>query len=866
MASTQFEHDFEALTGHAPLPWQTSLFERLVAGNVPNRCDLPTGLGKTSVIVVWLLALACNPGLPRRLAYVVNRRTVVDQATSVCESLATRLRTPDLHGLRARLLAMSATNPDEPLSISTLRGERADNAEWRRDPARPSIVVGTIDMVGSRLLFSGYGCSYRTRPLHAGLLGQDVLLIHDEAHLAPAFQSLLESIMTAQGLCNESRPLRVLAMSATSRDAPDFALGPEDHVHPVVAARLHARKGLSLIGIADRRELAGVMAHAAAASSGRTLVFLSRVDDAERAADLLRKRHGPLRVAVLTGTMRGAERDALARHPVFARFMPTPAEGVAAQPGDVWLVATSAGEVGIDISSEHMLTDLVPFDALSQRLGRVNRYGLDEATVSVYGDVMPAEVLNPTRGSDDETGDVVATQGQYDFARQSTWQLLQKLPIRTDGLRDASPAALRGLSLEDRRHASTPAPAIRPVDGILFDRWSFTTLQGALPGRPPVADWLHGLAEWEPPRTSVAWRREVAWLTEQHLQGEDLGDFLADYPLRSRELLTDRTDRVVKHLARIVGRAPDTRAWLVTERGAEFTTLAGLLQSHDPRKSPLLAGAALVLPPEAGGLAAGLLDAGALFEPGEEALYDLGPRAGERAVIEGKDSDIITPPGMRLVRTLPRNAVSGEEPGEEAESWCLFTPSSTAEEVSSRTSRTRQTLEHHLGRTQYWAERIGESLGLPIETQRVLALAGRWHDIGKRRSVWQASIRNAGGVPLAKGPMRPAELGHYRHELGSLVDLREVPALEHLSPEYRDLALHLVAAHHGRARPAFPEFEAFDPGHPAKTVGDVAAEVPLRFDRMQRRHGRWGLAWLESLIRTADALASEDEQTGEEGL
>ena len=32
------------------------------------------------------------------------------------------------------------------------------------------------------------------KPLHAGFLGQDVLLVHDEAHLEPAFQALVTAI------------------------------------------------------------------------------------------------------------------------------------------------------------------------------------------------------------------------------------------------------------------------------------------------------------------------------------------------------------------------------------------------------------------------------------------------------------------------------------------------------------------------------------------------------------------------------------------------------------------------------------------------------------------------------------------------
>ena len=43
------------------------------------------------------------------------------------------------------------------LPISTLRGQHVDNREWLDDPASTAIIVGTIDMIGSRLLFEGYG-------------------------------------------------------------------------------------------------------------------------------------------------------------------------------------------------------------------------------------------------------------------------------------------------------------------------------------------------------------------------------------------------------------------------------------------------------------------------------------------------------------------------------------------------------------------------------------------------------------------------------------------------------------------------------------------------------------------------------------
>lgn len=65
-------------------PWQERFRAHLRAGEFDKiaDCRIPTGLGKTAVIALWLSALAERPEVvPRRLVYVVNRRTVVDQAS-----------------------------------------------------------------------------------------------------------------------------------------------------------------------------------------------------------------------------------------------------------------------------------------------------------------------------------------------------------------------------------------------------------------------------------------------------------------------------------------------------------------------------------------------------------------------------------------------------------------------------------------------------------------------------------------------------------------------------------------------------------------------------------------------------------------
>jgi CRISPR-associated endonuclease/helicase Cas3 len=76
------------------------------------------------------------------------------------------------------------------------------------------------------------------------------------------------------------------------------------------------------------------------------------------------------------------------------------------------------------------------------------------------------------------------------------------------------------------------------------------------------------------------------------------------------------------------------------------------------------------------------------------------------------------------------------------------------------------------------------------------------------------------------------------------------------------LVLHLIAAHHGRGRPHFEADEVFDPNHRNEDCLAVAQEVPRRFAKLQRMYGWWGLAYLESLVRAADILASQRAEGG----
>jgi len=859
----QFDHAFNALTGNLPFPWQRELYCRFVTDRFPESCNLPTGLGKTSVIPIWMMALAANPAVvPRRLVYVVNRRTVVDQATNEARKMREHLAA--LPELSRSLSGLCSQPSDLPLAISTLRGQFADNTEWRNDPARPAVIVGTVDMIGSRLLFAGYGCGFKSRPLHAGFLGQDTLLVHDEAHLEPAFQGLIAAIETEQQRCGEFGRLRVMALTATSRtDGEQFRLTDADREHPEVRKRIEAKKDITFCAAADEKQVADEVAERALKHRGggqAILVFLRELQNLHNVVKKI-EAECPGQVQSLTGTMRGLERDRLAKEDaIFARFMPKPGPGVTPQLGTVYLVCTSAGEVGIDISADHLVCDLTPFDSMAQRFGRVNRFGTGDARI---------DIVHPTTFDEKD---------QLRAVRQRTLELLRKLPQKEDG-RDASPAALGNLPIADRQAAFTPEPVILSTSDILFDTWALTSIREKLPGRPPVADWLHGVADWEPRETYVAWREEVECLTSELLERYKPEDLLEDYPLKPHELLHDRTSRVFDEFEKIAERCPDQFAWLMDSDGDVRVLSLYQLAKRDKQKNPVvnLADCTILLPPQVGGLDNGMFTGSAAFDD-EHRVYDVADKwmdeknASRRCRVWDDDEP---PERMRLVRAidLRPDADRDDDEGEETPKrryWRWYARPRSADDEGSRTARVKQELVPHLQSAKDFASALVAKLGLndrePLLALAVTLAAG-WHDLGKHRKVWQRSIRND-DYPrqvLAKsgGRMSPLDLNDYRHEFGSLIDVRSYPEFLQLNADTQDLVLHLIAAHHGRARPHFPTEEAFDLERTASDAAEIVREVPRRFARLQRRYGRWGLAYIESLVRAADALASQAREASQ---
>lgn len=874
-------------------PWQLRLLDEMLAGRVPSALDIPTGLGKTAVIAIWLVARSMGANVPRRLIYVVDRRAVVDQASAVADELrALVTKEPELK----TALELDA---GAQLPISTLRGQFLDNREWLEDPSSLAIVVGTVDMVGSRLLFAGYGVSSRMRPYHAGLLGADTLVVLDEAHLVPPFEHMLRTVERAHtaGLgagdpaaAEQVPPLQLLTLSATGRsDGAALSLGDADRAHPTVARRLRAPKALRIEGEVPEAALAARLSEAASALTAggtrpvRCAVFCNRRADAEAIATELGKLVGTDYVELLVGARRVHERqqvaDWLRTHGYFSK--PEPKLPLAKT---AFVVATSAGEVGVDLDAEHMVSDLVAWERMVQRLGRVNRRGDGEATV----------VVIPVADEDDDDAAIQAR-------RSATCEALRELSRTSDGASDASPGAIVALkarataepalrALLDR--ATTPEPLRPGLTRAHVEAWSMTSIADEEhPGRPKVEPWLRGWEVDHTPQTTVVWR-DVLPITQSGklLEKSELEEFItAAGPELAEKLQTEtynvmtwlvhRLDMVVARgreqpAASDLGNPPESTdadvpprpvsddevvAVIVDGLRGPWALSAKDLSNKDKRKDIefRLENATVIVDTRLGGLHAGLLSDDSdgaedltsyPFVQGKPLLPFRIRRAtaGEAAPVDGAD--------WREEERI----VTGRSNDEPAVWLSLESHTSAparSEEGRSVTPKNEQKLVQH----QLWAQnealRIARRLKLPQRFADMLALAAVLHDEGKRARRWQRAFRVLGSEAYAKTCSRPnlQLLAGYRHELGSMPYAERDPRVAALDDDLRDLCLHLIASHHGHARPTLRTDGAEEP--PSKLEAR-AQEIALRFVRLEKRWGPWGLAWWESLLRAADQRAS----------
>jgi CRISPR-associated endonuclease/helicase Cas3 len=537
MNPADFAEFFRALwDDREPFDWQTRLLERVVERGWPSTLDLPTGSGKTAALDVAVFALALDASRPpaerqqsRRIVLVVDRRVVVDQAFERAVAIAEKLssaREGILAEVAKALRGLSGNAEGFPILPAILRGGMPRESEWAKSPSQPVILTSTVDQVGSRLLFRGYGVSERMRSVHAGLLGCDTLLLLDEVHLARPFEETLSAITEFYSEARSdrlTRPLQFVRMSATVASPTDdtFGLGESDRLNPTLKVRLTSKKTAVLRQLSTPRDAARsgeVLAKAAVGEverltkgKARTVaVIVNRVETAKQIAVLAQAAIGPdWNVSLLVGRMRPLDRlDKQAS--VLDRVMA--GRKRSDESPRLLLVSTQAIEAGADFDFDALITECASLDALRQRFGRLDR----------LGDLGSAEaVILAASSSVDEKAEIDPI---YGHALRETWRFLSDAAAASN--RHDGPTVGFGIEemrqllagLSDQRKQALVAPrAVAPIlTSSHLERWAQTS--PAPQADPDVGPFLHGIGRGLA-EVQVVWRADIE---PTDLQGEDV--------------------------------------------------------------------------------------------------------------------------------------------------------------------------------------------------------------------------------------------------------------------------------------------------------------------------------------------------------
>jgi len=909
-----------------PFPWQKRLAKRVCGGDWPQAIALPTAAGKTACIDIAVFALACGAaGAPRRIFFVVDRRIVVDQARLHAENLAEVLRAArsgilkdvaealrDIADPGWRITSEQDRRKVRPLDVYGLRGGMYRETAWARSPLQPTVIASTVDQVGSRLLFRGYGVSDSMKPIHAGLVGSDALILLDEAHCAKPFDQTMQLVKKYRDQGEGARPpFHFVSLTATpAGDVPTERDEEDDRADPVLGKRIAASKPASLV-LAEKAkgknagtELVKVLekhARELAKEFACVGIIVNRVKTARE----LKAKLGVAAV-LLTGRMRPVDRDKLLKERL--RPLLSNAEGDLPR----FVIGTQCLECGADFDFHALVTECASLDALRQRFGRLNRVANRPAAKAII--VLRADQTEP-KEKESERDPV------YDNSLAHTWSwLLNHANGKTE---DHVPWIDFGISsirakwdetpVETRLHVNAPVSDAAVLLPAHLDAWVQTNPVPALD--PDPALFLHGREKPGQPDVQVVFRSDL---------GENprlWADIVALCPPSSSEAITvpigvfkawiaaqdfdDQTGDVEGGAMASAEKDKPTRSAL-RWRGPEKSKIVEVPSEINPDEVYVVS-CANEDPESLGDFPFGLID------HAEEAFQHSRDKAVLR--LPGLKLDEDDPDFEELLSAAVRTAVVAEHPD-----W----PSEVVDHLTRKAKRTYdkypqpltgfivtgkkrlhkfdptylddsepaesylgepvKLAEHSRGVAEY-AGRFAGACDLDVE---VYIQAGLWHDLGKLDPRFQAMLKQCSprtvvGAPLAKSARSPRtnwerdqarQVHRYprraRHELlsAALVSAKTDD----------DLLLHLIATHHGSARPFGDPVEENDaantpcrqelfclkPDSCRQTIKTWNAELPERFWRIVRQFGWWGAAYREAIFRLADHAQSRAEQEGME--
>lgn len=829
-----FKDFFNKVTGYYPFPYQEKLADSVT---LPSMMRVPTGAGKTSAVVTaWAWRRFFHPdkmireNTPRRLVYCLPMRSLVGQTLHTTVGIfrqAAELVTPvgNSRGGAARPVPGhgSRLGPvGQELKVGTyvvMGGDQDDR--WMLNPEEDQVIVGTQDMLISRFLNRGYGMSRFKWPWAFGLLTNDCLWVFDEVQLMGNGLATSTQVAAFIKKMGSYRPNHFLWLSATLEEewfnSVDFAgmdtrarqgwlmgLDREDKGHPSLCKRLGANKKLYQLNLRKGRGGAGYFSELAREVLNKhvpgclTLVILNRVEWAQAA-------YGAIRDESKKRAVGDGGPGLLLIH---SRFRPR--EGAAIQekmleaPGKAGkiVVATQAVEAGIDISSALLITDLCPWASLVQRLGRLNRSGEYESAQAYWLDIIEKDC--PPYGT-----------GELELARKIMREMEGKLAAPGDLPKVAMPY--------------NPSHVMRRKDVLeLFD--TTPDLSG---NDLDISRYVRDGVDTDLQFYWATWEGDNKGVSPPQASGRPRREELCPVSLESARGFIK--GRVAWHWDYLDGR------WRRVSAGSIYP------------------GMVLLVPALGGGYS-------------EELGYT------------GGDTGKVKPVAKDNNNYLREDSTADDQEAFAVSKW--------------------QTIEGHTDEVVAELQALLKSLGRGLPRQ-VLEMAARWHDAGKAHQVFQETVSHSPLKPPRQGEVWAKCPGrhlrhrqpHFRHELASaLVFLKETNAGHGLSQGDKDLVAYLVAAHHGKVRLSLRSLpgEKLPRGirdRHARVVRGVwdgsvvsaaclggniriskmavdltPAEMGLKEDgsiswlqqtlSLLDKYGPFRLAYLEALIRAADARAS----------
>lgn len=917
LTGDDFAAYFREVHGHPPFPWQERLTRQVLeSGQWPDVIDLPTGTGKTAVLDTAVFSLAARPDVfPRRVVFVIDRRIIVDQVYERAGLMQKRIKSAGAGVLRRVRDGLGVADEERPLGVAALRGGIPIDNEWAHRPDLPWVVVSTVDQFGSRLLFRGYGVSPKMRPVHAGLAGNDCLVILDEVHLSRPFAETLEHVRNLNG-GPLPRRFQVVEMSATpvKTETGRFTLLAADlDSAPELRKRVEAPKSARVLEVPGKSKqpheaipgaVVGIIGKELDEEIRSVGVVVNRVRTARAAYRAVRD--AGYRAHLITGRMRPLDRSR-----ALDEFFQAVDPDRVGQPEELTVVvATQAIEVGADFSFDALLTECAPVDSLRQRFGRLDRRGDFAART---GGAAPAWILGVATTLNPKKPDPI-----YGDAARVTWEELLRLAGENpDGLVDVGPRSLRSFpegSSAPHRHA----PLLLPT---YLDAWTQTNPE---PVVAPAIDWfLHGMEQSPQPDVTLVWRRDRSADTLRLVPPRP-AEFLPVPINAALAWLADQAEEPVGDVdstGEAASPPPDTAArtfvrWGGFEEGPQEAELGDIRP-----------GDVLLADPAAGGLSGGTWDPAApepVSDLGDEAQHVYGRKSTLRldpALTGGLpappapsgEADAETPReelirdwlkecgdfpdcpdwmkavAERLLRKGFEVAIAGSSDSGAGDGYYILTEKAATDaaamdgsDLAASVTGAGISLREHMEGVGEKAAEYARRLDLAADLQEDLRLAGRLHDLGKVDPRFQLGLAGGDEVaramldePLAKSlPGRSGEWMYpkgMRHEIASAAMVGSAPGLLEKARD-PDLVLHLIASHHGHARPLPPVIRDADPqtlrftvdGFEMETGSDLV-ETPLALETAERfwmlieKYGYHGLAWLETILRLADHRRSEEE-------